>query len=148
MLKNDVKFNGATSLDGKYGTFGFILQNPMLYAPVIDPAFTAKKAVFSFDNRLVLTGNDIRNNNSEYPTETTLFQHGITQLTDSLNVNGEKITQFPYEATLTEGDWLIDGMGNGYYIVKGAEIQVRRQAQESRDNQKNSQLSVTSNRLD
>ncbi|WP_099610728.1 chondroitinase family polysaccharide lyase [Vibrio fujianensis] len=136
MLVNDVKFNGATSLDGKYGTFGFILQNPTRYAPVIDPAFTAKKAVFSFDNRLVLTGNDIRNNNSEYPTETTLFQHGITQLTDSLNVNGEKITQFPYEATLTEGDWLIDGMGNGYYIVKGAEIQVRRQAQESRDNQK------------
>lgn len=136
MLLNDSKFSGATSLDGKYGTFGFILQNPTRYAPIIDPAFTAKKSVFSFDNRLVLTGNDIRNSNSEYPTETTLFQHGITKLTDSLNVNGEQITQFPYEATLTEGDWLIDGMGNGYYVVKGAEIEVRRQHQESRDNQK------------
>ncbi|NQZ49488.1 MAG: chondroitin lyase [Moritella sp.] len=135
MLMNNSRFSGATDLDGKYGAFGFTLENPTKWPDFIDPSFTAKKSVFSFENRMVLVGSNISNSNSEYPTETTLFQYGLTDKTQPLWVNGQLITEFPYEAQLQQGDWLIDGMGNGYYVVKGGEVNVRRQHQESRDNQ-------------
>ena len=136
MLVNNSRFSGATDLQGKYGAFGFTLENPSTWPDFIDPAFTAKKSVFSFDDRLVLVGTNITNNNSKFATETTLFQHGITAKTEPLWVNGELVSEFPYEKQLQQGDWLIDGMGNGYYVVRGGEVNVRRQHQESRDNQR------------
>ena len=134
MLVNESRFSGATDLDGKYGAFGFTLENPTKWPDFIDPSFTAKKSVFSFENRMVLVGSNISNSNSEFPTETTLFQYGLTDKTQPLWVNGQLITEFPYEAQLHQGDWLIDGMGNGYYVVKGGDVNVRRQHQESRNN--------------
>ncbi|MGF1777309.1 chondroitinase family polysaccharide lyase [Vibrio nomapromontoriensis] len=136
MLHNESRFNGATDLKGQYGAFGFTLENPTRWPEFIDPSFTAKKSVFSFDNRLILVGSNISNGRSAYNTETTLFQHGLTDKTQSMYVNGELITEFPYEATLSQGDWVIDGMGNGYYVVKGGDVHVRRQHQESLDNQR------------
>ena len=38
------------------------------------PDFVARKSVFCFDNRMVCLGTGITNSNTEYPTETTLFQ--------------------------------------------------------------------------
>ncbi len=136
MLLNDSRFSGATDLKGKYGAFGFTLENPDKWPDFIDPSFTAKKSVFSFEDRLVLVGSNITNSNSKFPTETTLFQYGLTDKTQPLWLNGQLINEFPFEAQLEKGDWLIDGMGNGYYVVKGGEVNVRRQEQESRDNQK------------
>ncbi len=134
MLKNTSRFSGATDLKGQYGAFGFTLENPDTWPDFIDPSFTAKKSAFSFDDRLILVGSNIANSKSDYATETTLFQHGITDKTKPLWLNGELISEFPFEATLTAGDWLIDGMGNGYYVVKGGDVKVQRQPQESRDN--------------
>jgi len=135
MLRNKSRFSGATDLKGKYGAFGFKLQNPKKWPNVIDPSFTAKKSVFSFDNHLVLVGSNISNSKDDYATETTLFQYGLTKNTQDMWVNGEKVTSFPYERKLEAGDWLIDGMGNGYYVVKGGDVNVHRQTQKSRDNQ-------------
>ncbi|OLQ72895.1 hypothetical protein BIT28_06845 [Photobacterium proteolyticum] len=135
MLRNKIKYNGATDLKGKYGAFGFVLQNPKKWPNVIDPSFTAKKSVFSFDNRLILVGSNISNSKDEFATETTLFQYGLTQNTQEMWVNGEKITSFPYEQKLEVGDWLIDGMGNGYYVVEGGDVNIHRKTQQSRDNQ-------------
>ena len=134
MLHNKSRFSGATDLDGKYGAFGFILENPNNWPVQIDPSFTAKKSVFSFDDRLILVGSDITNNKKKFSTETTLFQYGLTDLTNSLIVSGKSIDAYPYKATLTVGDWLIDGMGNGYLVAKGGTIHVRKQLQESRHN--------------
>lgn len=134
MLVNESRFSGATDLDGKYGAFGFTLENPTRWPDFIDPSFTMKKSVFSFEDRMVLVGSNIANGNGEYSTETTLFQYGLTDKTQPLYVNGELITAFPYEKQLQQGDWLIDGMGNGYYVVKGGDVNVRRQHQESRNN--------------
>ncbi|WEM43655.1 chondroitinase family polysaccharide lyase [Photobacterium sp. DA100] len=134
MLTNNVRFNGSTELEGRYGAFGFTLENPDRWPAFIDPSFRAKKSVFSFDNRLVLVGSNIANSRSEYSTETTLFQYGLTDKTQSLIINGEAVTAFPFSTELEPGDWLIDGMGNGYYVAKGGSIEVRRQHQESRDN--------------
>lgn len=135
MLQNDVRFNGATDLKGQYGAFGFTLENPSKWPDAIDPSFTAKKSVFSFDNRLVLVGSNIHNSKSDFSTETTLFQYGLTDKNKDMWINGDKVTDFPYQRKLEAGDWLIDGMGNGYYVVEGGEINVQRQTQESRDNQ-------------
>ncbi|SEG56833.1 chondroitinase family polysaccharide lyase [Vibrio hangzhouensis] len=136
MLHNESRYNGATDLKGKYGAFGFVLENPTRWPEFIDPSFTAKKSVFSFDNRLVMVGSNISNGRTAYNTDTTLFQYGLTDKTQSMYVNGEKIEAFPYSTMLSEGDWVIDGMGNGYYIVKGGDIHVQRQRQESLDNQR------------
>lgn len=136
MLVNNSRFNGATDLKGQYGAFGFTLENPNKWPDIIDPSFTAKKSVFSFDNRLVLTGSDISNSKDKFATETTLFQYGLTDKTQDMWVNGEKITSFPYTNKLEAGSWLIDGMGNGYYVVTGGDIHVQRNTQKSRDNQK------------
>lgn len=139
MMQNNLRFNGATNLDNKYGAFGFQLEVPEMFARNFpqhyDGSFTFKKSAFAFDDRIVIVGSDISNSRDQYETETTLFQLGITEKSDSLNVNGEQITAFPYKATLQEGEWLIDGMGTGYYVLDGGEIEVRRQEQESRDNQ-------------
>lgn len=134
MLVNQSRFSGATDLKGKFGAFGFTLENPDTWPDFIDPSFTAKKSVFSFDNRLVLVGSNITNSNDEFATETTLFQYGLTNKTQPLWLNGQLISEFPFEAQLKQGDWLIDGMNNGYYVVKGGDVNVRRQYQESRNN--------------
>lgn len=134
MLVNNSRFSGATDLNGKYGAFGFTLENPSNWPEFIDPTFTAKKSVFSFEDRLILVGSNISNSKKDYATETTLFQYGITPKTDSLIVNGKEISSYPYKETLNEGGWLIDGMGNGYLVAKGGKIHVRKQLQESRHN--------------
>lgn len=52
--------------------------------------FVARKSVFCFDNRLICLGTDIKNSNSDYPTETTLFQHVFRPGKDFIRITGEK----------------------------------------------------------
>ena len=54
--------------------------------------FVARKSVFCFDNRLICLGTDIKNSNSDYPTETTLFQHVFRPGKDFIRITGEKRT--------------------------------------------------------
>lgn len=129
MLRGDQPFSGASALDGKYGMFAFKFQAPSM--PKFDSSFTARKSTFSVDDRIVMAGSNISNGTDEYKTETTLFQHGITDKASSIWVNGEEITQQPYQATLGEGDWLIDGHGNGYLLTSKVTAEVRRQHQKS-----------------
>ncbi len=129
MLRADQPFSGASSLDGKYGMFAFKFQAASL--PNMDSSFTARKSTLSVEDRIVMSGSNISNGTSEYSTETTLFQYALTDKSSSVWINGEEVTDMPYQAQLTEGDWLIDGHGNGYLLTKGATVEVRRQHQES-----------------
>lgn len=129
MLRGDQPFSGHSSLAGKYGMFAFKFDAPSM--PKFDSSFTARKTALETENRLVLLGSNISNSTTKYPTETTLFQHGITDKAHALWVNGERITAFPYQRTLGEGDWLIDGHGTGYLLTLGAKGEVRRQHQVS-----------------
>ena len=131
MLRSSETFSGSSNLEGKYGLFGFKHKAPG-HLDRFDGSFVARKSVMAVDDRLILLGSDIKNRTSKYSTETTLFQHGIAEKSADLWVNGKKVEQFPFAATLKAGDWLIDGHDNGYYVIKGDEVNVRRQHQTSR----------------
>lgn len=132
MLRGDQPFSGASALDGQYGAFGFKFQAPSM--PKFDSSFTSRKSTFTMADRVVMVGSDISNSTNEYHTETTLFQHGITEKVSDLIINGDIVTEFPYQTQLGNGDWLIDGHGNGYLITSDVNVEVRLQHQESRQN--------------
>ncbi|ARZ02387.1 chondroitin ABC lyase [Yersinia ruckeri] len=127
MLRGDQPFSGHSSLGGQYGMFAFKFNAPSM--PKFDSSFMARKTALETENRLVLLGSNISNTTTQYATETTLFQHGITDQASDLWVNGERITALPYQRTLSAGDWLIDGHGNGYLLTADAKGEVRRQHQ-------------------
>lgn len=130
MLRGEQPFSGASSLEGQYGSTVFKHKAPSLKN--FDGSFKANKTTFSVGDKIVLLGSGISNNTSEYPTETTLFQHAITDKAPSIVVNGGEITKFPYSATLGKGDWLIDGHGTGYLITGDAAVKVERKHQKSK----------------
>lgn len=133
MVFSDEAFSGSASLDNEFGLFAFKHKAPD--RPNFDPTFVARKSVLAIGNRLIMLGSDISNTNSgENRTETTLFQHAITDDSKDTLVNGEKISKSTYSKQLSEHDWLIDGMGNGYLIASNSSVEVRRQQQSSRHN--------------
>lgn len=133
MLRGNQAFSGASSLDGQYGMFAFKHQAPSMAK--FDSGFSMLKTTFSVNNRLVMLGSNIESSSDGFNTETTLFQHAITPKSNSIWVSGKEIDTFPYQATLTKGDWLIDGQGNGYVLVSEGDLEVRRQHQKSAHNQ-------------
>ena len=130
MLRGSERFSGSSNLEGRYGLFAFKHKAPG-HLERFDGSFVARKSTMAIDDRLIMLGSDINNHTAEYPTETTLFQHGITEKSADIWVNGNRVEEFPFQATLKAGDWLIDGHDNGYYIIQGDEVNVRRQHQTS-----------------
>ena len=133
MLRGNQPFSGASSLDGQYGMFAFKHQAPSM--PKFDSSFNMLKTTFSADNRLVMLGSNINSSSGEFNTETTLFQYANKPQVNRVWVNGEEVSAFPYQAQLGQGDWLIDGQGNGYLMVSDSQVEVRRQHQKSAHNQ-------------
>lgn len=129
MLRGDQPFSGTSSLEQKFGMMAFKFKAPSL--PTFDSSFSARKTAFSINNSIVMLGSNIKDSTTEWHTETTLFQHAINKNVEYLWVNGEKTTKFPYSATLGDGDWIIDGQGNGYLITSKVKVMVRRQRQVS-----------------
>ncbi len=125
-------FAGACSLDGN-GVFGMILDEND-YTNYTDD-FVARKSVFAFDNRIICLGSNISNSNSQYNTETTLFQNALSAPSDNIIVDASTIGQFPYSQQLNaaEAITLMDAKGNGYFLPQG-NIHVMKSNQESRDN--------------
>ena len=133
MVFSEEAFSGSASLDNEFGLFAFKHKAPD--RPNFDPTFVARKSVLAIGNRLIMLGSDISNTDSgSNRTETTLFQHAITDDSKDTWVNGEKVTGSSYSSQLGEHDWLIDGMGNGYLIASNSSVEVRRQPQSSRHN--------------
>ncbi|WP_081622082.1 chondroitinase family polysaccharide lyase [Endozoicomonas elysicola] len=134
MLRSEETFSGSGNLDNRYGAMGFKL-GPVQDLKNIDSSFEMLKSVTAIDNRLVMAGSDISNDTEDHSTETTLFQHAINDRVHELWVNGRLVKDFPFQATLGQGDWLMDGHGNGYLIVSDSKVEVRRQHQKSRHNE-------------
>lgn len=88
MARSKEKFAGASSLKNQNGMFAMKLMERDLKNFTGD--FVARKSVFCFDNRLICLGTDIKNSNSDYPTETTLFQHVFRPGKDFIRITGEK----------------------------------------------------------
>jgi len=142
MLLSDETYSGSLSLQGQNGMFAMKLHEH----PKYDGTHRARKSYFFFDNRIVALGSDIENENSEYPTETTLFQNHMQANTEPvwMSSTGE-ITEFPYQEKLTLSDaaWMIDNKENGFYIPAGQTLAVSRSEQQSKDQKDGSDTSGT-----
>ncbi len=134
MLRSQETFSGSGNLNNQYGAMGFKL-GPLQELKNIDTSFRVHKSVTAIDNRLIMAGSNISNDTADYSTETVLFQHAINDRIHELWVNGKQVEAFPFQATLGQGDWLMDGHGNGYLIVSDSQVEVRRQHQKSRHNE-------------
>ena len=101
MLYSDEAFAGGLSQAGSNGNFGMKLHEHDKY----NGSHRARKSFHFFDGTIVCLGTDIENTNTEYPTETTVFQLAMTPQTRS------------YWKNFTDnGQTYIDPNGVGYYL--------------------------------
>ncbi|WP_417015440.1 chondroitinase family polysaccharide lyase [Alistipes sp.] len=130
MERNPERFSGASSLEGQNGILAlhFIEGNRKNFTP----GATAYKTVFCFDNRLVFLGSGIDNNNSTYPTETTLFQLNLEDRGEQLEVDGEFYDTFPLQLSKSGQRVALSDTKGNYYVVKNVSaLNVTKQEQSS-----------------
>lgn len=129
MERNPERFSGVSSLEGRNGVMGF--QFVERDRKNFTAGATAHKSVFCFDNRMVFIGSGIDNNNTSYPTETTLFQLQLQTPNEPIEVTGQVVDAFPYQAAKSgERQMFSDTKGN-YYVVKNGMVNILRQKQTS-----------------
>lgn len=119
MVRNSSRFPGVSSLEGRNGcmAFTYVEQD----RPTFCAGATATKSVFCFDNRIVYLGSGI-SNDSEYPTETTLYQLELKSPDEEVEFGEDYASDFPYRKRISEHTQAIltDTKGNAY-IVPDAE---------------------------
>ncbi|MBV4203825.1 chondroitinase [Bacteroides salyersiae] len=101
MLYSDEAFAGGLSQQHMNGNFGMKLHEHDKY----NGSHRARKSFHFFDETIVCLGSDIENTNSEYPTETTIFQLAIRDNTDRNFWKDYK----------ENGKYWVDPVGTGYY---------------------------------
>ncbi|WP_186526072.1 chondroitinase family polysaccharide lyase [Leekyejoonella antrihumi] len=132
MLLTDQRLGGAGSIGGQNGAFLMSLHENAEY----NGSFYARKSVFLFDNRVILLGEGIVNNDRSNHTETTLFQCYLADTSvPTVDSRNGSITTLPYSnASKTRSAvWLIDPQSNGYYVPKGQQLVVSRAVQTAPD---------------
>lgn len=134
MLMSDEFFAGAINLENKNGAWAMKLHEHDKY----NGSHRANKSVFFFDNIIVCLGSDIENINTDYNTETTLFQNFLTSKTEKLVVNTQKISRFPYsfDSKSKSATTIYDNQNNGFYIPAKYKVEIRKQLQHSKDQKK------------
>ena len=106
MLYSDEAFAGGLSQAHLNGNFGMVLHEHDKY----NGSHRARKSLHFFDGTIVCLGTDIENLNTEYPTETTVFQLAATT----------PETRRYWESYQSDGQTYIDPNGIGYYISKAS----------------------------
>ncbi len=106
MLYSDDAFAGGLSQAHLTGDFGMVLHEHDKY----NGSHRARKSFHFFDGTIVCLGTDIENLNTEYPTETTVFQ--LAAITPE--------TRRYWESYQSDGQTYIDPNGVGYYISKAS----------------------------
>ncbi|WP_299799790.1 chondroitinase family polysaccharide lyase [uncultured Carboxylicivirga sp.] len=129
-------FAGACSQDGN-GAFGMLL-NENGHTNYTDD-FVARKSVFAFDKCIICLGSNITNSNATYNTETTLFQAALTNTSESIVIDANTITQFPFSQTyhINNPITVMDTKGQGYYVPEGT-LKISKSNQESRNDKNRS----------
>ena len=130
MERNPERFSGASSLEGQNGVLAlhFVEGSRKNFTP----GATAYKTIFCFDNRLVFLGSGIDNNNTTYPTETTLFQLQLADRGEALEVDGEIYDTFPLQLSKGGERLAISDTKGNFYVVKNAGVlNVTKQEQSS-----------------
>ena len=106
MLYSDEAFAGGLSQARLNGNFGMKLHEHDKY----NGSHRARKSFHFFDGTIVCLGTDIENTNTEYPTETTVFQLAAITPENHKYWNGYK----------SDGQTYIDPNGVGYYLSKSS----------------------------
>lgn len=144
MFTSNETFAGAVTL-GNNGVFGMKLNESKgsdsesgKKSGGFPGRLKANKSVFSFGDKLICIGTGISSTDTEHPVETNLFQNYIADKSMPI-FSSEKatISDFPYQSEMegNSGKWLIDAYQNGYYILTPNKIEIRRQNQESYNNE-------------
>lgn len=113
MLLSDETYSGGNSLNDN-GMFAMKLHEH----PKYNGTHRARKSVFFFNNKVILLGSGIENNDSENETHTTLFQNYLGQNLKNSYIQKE--------------DGIIDSQNNLYKIVEG-DVVLKKGKQESKD---------------
>lgn len=140
MLLSDESYSGSLSLQEQNGMFAMKLHEH----PKYDGTHRARKSYFFFDNRIVSLGSNIENKNTEYPTETTLFQNYMKTESEPLWLSSKgAITEFPHkeQMELTENAWIVDNKGTGYFLPAGQKVAMTRSQQDSKSQKDGSDTS-------
>ena len=116
MEKNNSRFPGVSSLEGQNGCLAFTyVENDRKN---FCAGATATKSVFCFDNRIVHIGTDI-SNNSQYPTETTIYQLALVDKTEEVDINDVYSGAFPYTYIVSDhGQVVLTDTKKNFYIIK------------------------------
>jgi hypothetical protein len=127
---SNATFVGGVSSENKNGMF--VLK---LHEHYHDPSFRAYKSYFFFDNEIICLASNIQNSDADHTTETTLFQNWMPDDKMPIQINGESITNFPYEYNGVKGEKLtiMDAYNNGYIIPDAGSVKLTRNMQQSRD---------------
>ncbi len=99
MLLSDETYSGGNNLNGN-SMFAMKLHEHTKY----DGSHRARKSVFIFDNRAILLGTGIENNDTDNETHTTLFQNYLSPNTHSFT---------------RDGKFILDSQQNLYKVVLG-----------------------------
>ena len=102
MLYSDEAFAGGLSQQKMNGNFGMKLHEHDKY----NGSHRARKSYHFIDGMIVCLGSDIENTNTEFPTETTIFQLAVTDKAGHdywKNYQGDKKVY-------------VDHLGTGYYV--------------------------------
>ena len=116
MERNDSRFPGVSSLEGKNGclAFTYVEKDRKNFCA----GATATKSVFCFDNRIVHIGTGITNK-SQYPTETTLYQLALADRTEEVDINDVFSGAFPYHYSVSDhGQVVLTDTKKNFYIIK------------------------------
>lgn len=131
MVLSESSFAGSGSLEGRHGVFGMDLREH----PNFDPSHRARTSVFCFDDRLVVLGSDIHNDDRRHVTQTTLFQDLLIAGLDPTWDSAHGTASGPLERveTLAEARVLVDAVGHGYYVPAGQRLVQQRRSVEAPD---------------
>ena len=123
MERNDSRFPGVSSLEGRNGmmAFTYVEKDRENFCA----GATATKSVFCFDNRIIYIGSGISNtSNYGYPTETTLFQERMDEKEGLIvDINDDYFGDFPFPSTYRfagDGQAVLNDLFGNYFIIPDA----------------------------
>jgi chondroitin-sulfate-ABC endolyase/exolyase len=133
IIRSEQHFVGGLSHFGRNGLFVMQLESPKQHSP----GFVGRKSVFFLDEMLVCLGSNIRSEDPEHETQTTLFQRHLPSRDTPIQVDGNTFRTFPSQGNLApdKTHWLLDPQGNGYLVPAGQSLAFSRKQQVSRDEQ-------------
>lgn len=126
-------FVGGVSLDKRHGLFA--MQSREVASDRRRDGLRAMKAMFFFDDQIVVITRGINNGDGKYNVGTTLYQCRLLDAETPTWIRNEKVTGLETTQRLDDGKplTLVDPIGNGYYVPRAKNVVVRRSRQQSLD---------------